>query len=226
MAIPIIKVVLIDDHALVRDGIRSLLEESQDIEVVGEAADGRQGLEVIRETQPDIAIVDIRMPGMSGIETMKEIPGYSDKTRGLILSMHDSEEYVLNSIQAGASGYLLKDISSDEFVKAIQTVHKGEQYFSGDVSGILAKKYLESLQGATRVKTVEHAAPETDGISLTRRERQILDLVAQGMSSKDIAADLEKSVRTIEAHRFNLMKKMQVHNQMELINKARELGLL
>ncbi|MEO1449145.1 MAG: response regulator transcription factor, partial [Bacteroidota bacterium] len=119
----IIKVVLIDDHALVRDGIRSLLEDNQQIQVVGEAADGQQGLEVIRETQPDVAIVDIRMPGMSGIDTMKQIPGYSDKTRGMILSMHDSEEYVLNSIQAGARGYLLKDISSDEFVKAIQTVH-------------------------------------------------------------------------------------------------------
>jgi len=222
-----IRIALADDHSLVRDGIKSLLEEFEEIEVIAEASDGREALEIIESDTPDILIVDIRMPVLNGIETVSRMTENNSSTRALVLSMHDSDEYVLQSIEAGANGYLLKDTSKEEFVKAIHTVHQGGQYFSGDISPILVKKYLENVkQKTTTLNSAGATETNTEGIHLTRRQKQILDLVVSGKSNKEIAEELGKSVRTIEAHRFSLMKKMQVKNQIELSNKARELGLI
>ena len=174
-----IRIVLADDHVLVRDGIKSLLEEQPDMEVVDEASDGKEAIKILEKNLPDLLIVDIRMPEMNGIEVVKKIHENKWDVKTLVLSMHDSEEYVIKSVQAGADGYLLKGSSKDEFLKAL---HK--------------------------------------------REKQILKLVLQGLSNKEIGKELDISKRTAEVHRFNLMKKLDVKNLIELTNKAREYQLV
>ncbi|PHN03764.1 response regulator transcription factor [Flavilitoribacter nigricans] len=226
-----IRIILADDHALVRDGIKSLLEDEEDLIVIDEANDGQEALEKSAEKQPDLLIIDIRMPGMTGIEAAGKLSHYSQHTKALVLSMHDSDEYVLQSIEAGAKGYLLKDTSRDEFLKAIHTVHSGGQYFSGDISTILVRKYMENRSGGSASAAESGPASTLPGnapldLSLTRRERQIFDLVLLGKSNKEIADELKKSVRTIEAHRYKLMKKLDVKNLAELTQKARSLGLI
>ncbi|MCB0630602.1 MAG: response regulator transcription factor [Saprospiraceae bacterium] len=220
-----IRIILADDHALVRDGIKSLLEDEEDLVVIDEASDGREALEKVAQKQPDLLIIDIRMPGMGGIEATSQLADYSQKTAALVLSMHDSDEYILQSIEAGAKGYLLKDTSKEEFLKAIHTVYEGGRYFSGDISTVLVNKYLENL-GVAQKPAEEKPKAIPEGMSLTRREKQILDLVLLGKSNKDIAEELNKSVRTIETHRYNLMNKMDVKNLAELTYKARQLGLI
>lgn len=220
-----IRIILADDHALVRDGIKSLLEDEDDLEVIDEASDGQEALEKVAVSHPDILIIDIRMPRMGGIEATSKLTDYSSKTMALVLSMHDSDEYILQSIEAGAKGYLLKDTSKEEFIKAIHTVNEGGRYFSGDISTVLVKKYLENL-GSTEKLPDNAAKVLPDELPLTKRERQILDLVLQGKSNKEIAEELGKSVRTIETHRYNLMNKMEVKNVAELTYKSRQMGLI
>ncbi|MDH7444187.1 response regulator transcription factor [Aquimarina sp. 2201CG14-23] len=225
-----VSIVLVDDHFLVRDGIRSLLEDENQYEVIGEASDGREAIDIVQSLQPDIVICDIRMPEMSGIETVEKLTTLSVSSKTIMLSMHDSDEYILQSINAGADGYLLKGASKEEFLKALATVSKGDKYFSGDVSSILVKNILKKgAVGATSIKpdkvlmtTVEVQNP----FDLTKRENQILKLAVSGMTNKDIAAALDISKRTTEVHRFNLMKKMGVKNVLELSKKAREYNMI
>lgn len=225
-AIEKITVVLADDHSLVRDGIKSLIEEASNIEVVGEAADGEEALEKVAEIKPDIIIVDIRMPKLNGIETVTRLSQSGSTTKALVLSMHDSEDYILKSVEAGAYGYVLKDTNKDEFIKAIQTIYDGGKYFSGEISPIFVNKYLENLnappQSVTRLSETASESP----VKLTKRQKEILDLAVQGLSNKEIANHLGKSIRTVEAHRFSMMKKMGVKNLIELSKKAKQLGLL
>ncbi|WP_299441308.1 response regulator transcription factor [uncultured Aquimarina sp.] len=221
-----VSIVLVDDHFLVRDGIRSLLEDEKQYEVVGEASDGREAIDLVQSLQPDIVICDIRMPEMSGIETVEKLTDLSVSSKTIMLSMHDSDEYILQSINAGADGYLLKDASKEEFLKALSTVSKGNKYFSGDVSSILVKNLLKGNEKGV----VEKMTLPSEGVKkvnsnpfdLTKRESQILELAVSGMTNKDIAAKLDISKRTTEVHRFNLMKKMEVKNVLELSKKARE----
>jgi two-component system, NarL family, nitrate/nitrite response regulator NarL len=215
-----IRVVLADDHVFVRDGIKSLLENESNIVVVGEATDGQEALEVVGELQPDLLIVDIRMPHLTGIEVVEKLRSQNNPVKIVMLSMHESEEYVLKSIQAGADGYLLKGSSKDEFLKALHTVAAGGKYFSGDISSIL----IGQLTNPTM-------APESKPISdeemlITKREKEILKLLLSGKGNKEIAEALDISKRTAEVHRFNLMKKLKVKNLMELSNKATEYALL
>ncbi|TRZ42284.1 response regulator [Robertkochia solimangrovi] len=214
-----INIILADDHALVRDGIKSLLEDETDVQVIGEAANGLEALTAIGEHEPDLLIVDIRMPEMNGIQVVEKVTRDFPEVRTLVLSMHDSEEYVVQSINAGADGYILKGASKDEFMKALHTVASGQKYYAGDVSSFIIKNFVQG----TPVSPLKSVV--TTDIKLTRREKQILDLVLEGLSNKDIAEKLNISKRTAEVHRFNLMKKMDVKNQMELANKAREAGL-
>ena len=229
-------IVLADDHALVRDGIKTLLEDEGDLRVVGEADDGRAAVELVGEVGPDLLIVDIRMPRLNGIEAVRELKAAGTPTRCLVLSMHDSEEYVLQSIDAGADGYLLKDASRDEFLKAVHTVARGDRYFSGDLSDILLKQIVTGggvgARGAGTAPASSAEPPNTEArktagadVDLTRREREILALVLQGLSNQDIAEDLGLSRRTVETHRFNMMKKLEVNNSAELVRRAREIGL-
>jgi DNA-binding NarL/FixJ family response regulator len=217
----IINVVLADDHVLVRDGIKALLEDQQGINVIDEASNGKEAIEVIAKKQPHILIVDIRMPELNGIEVVKVINETYKDVRTLVLSMHDSEEYVIQAIQAGADGYLLKGASKDEFLKALHTVAGGGKYFTGDVSSIIMNNFVNGVIKSASKKTVVE-----DPFNLTKREKQILTLVLQLKNNKDIAEELNISRRTAEVHRFNLMKKLDVKNIMELNHKANEFHLI
>lgn len=217
-----IKVILADDHELVRDGIKLLLESEQDILVIDEASDGEQALTVLEKNvgNVDILIVDIRMPKMTGIEVVEQIQKRQIPVKTLVLSMHDSEEYVLKSIDAGADGYLLKGSSKEEFLKALHAVVDGGKYFSGDISAIL----INNFQRSNKTEVIVNENTDSDLI-LTKREKEILRLLLSGNSNKEIAEALDISKRTAEVHRFNLMKKLKVKNLIELANKANELGV-
>ncbi|MFL0685584.1 LuxR family two component transcriptional regulator [Algoriphagus aquaeductus] len=211
-----IQVVLADDHVVVRNGIKMLLENEKEITVIGEASDGIEALEEVKEKQPDLLIIDIRMPHMNGLEATSKLKNYSSKTRSLILSMHQDEDYILQAVENGADGYLLKDSSREEFLKAIRTVSQGGKYFSGDVSNILVNSLLNKKNPASKAATTEEEHP----YDLTKREKQILQLVYEGTGNKEIADSLGKSIRTIETHRFNIMKKLKVNNVVELLKKV------
>jgi len=213
-----ITVVLADDHVLVRNGIKSMLENEPSIEVIGEANNGREALDKVSELCPDVVILDIRMPEMTGLEATQVLTNSSSTTKALILSMHDSDDYVLQALDAGAFGYLLKDIDRTEFIKAIHQVHSGTKYFAGAVSNVLAQQILRG--GASSPKAKIDQDPQTDKYQLTKREHQILKLIIEGKHNKEVADLLGKSVRTVETHRFNIMKKLNVNNAIDLVNKA------
>ncbi|KIO51401.1 response regulator transcription factor [Flavobacterium hibernum] len=215
-----IRVVLADDHVFVRDGIKSLLENEANIEVVGEAIDGADALEVVATSKPDLLIVDIRMPNLTGIEVVEKLRNENNAVKIIMLSMHESEEYVLKSIKAGADGYLLKGSSKEEFLKALHTVAAGGKYFSGDISSILISQLTNS---SASIEPKQNLGEE---MMITKREKEILTLLLSGKGNKEIAEALEISKRTAEVHRFNLMKKLKVKNLMELSNKATEYSLL
>ncbi|MBW1654142.1 response regulator transcription factor [Flavobacterium quisquiliarum] len=216
----IIRVVLADDHVFVRDGIKSLLENEANIEVVGEAIDGADALDVVAETKPDLLIADIRMPNLTGIELVEKLRSESNDIKIIMLSMHESEEYVLKSIKAGADGYLLKGSSKEEFLKALHTVSAGGKYFSGDISSILIGQLTNPSN------SLEPKQNLSDEMMITKREKEILTLLLSGKGNKEIAEALAISKRTAEVHRFNLMKKLKVKNLMELSNKATEYSLI
>ena len=209
-----INIVLADDHVLVRKGIKSMLESDTEIKVVGEAGNGHEALDAARTLKPDILVLDIRMPEMTGLEAAAQLHEYAPETRAVILSMHDSEEYVVQALQAGAYGYLLKDTDKEEFVKALKQVHSGHKYFSGAVSHVLANQLLNTRP------YMSARAPVEDVYHLTRREKEILRMVIDGKHNKEIADSLGKSLRTIETHRFNIMKKLGVNNAVDMVNKT------
>jgi len=219
-----ITIILADDHSLVRDGIRALLEEESAFEVIGEASNGREAIDLVQQKRPDLLIIDIRMPETNGIDAVDEINKQGHPVKSIILSMHDSEEYILKSVNAGASGFLLKDTGKAEFIKAINTVVQGGKYFSGDISDVLVKNLLKN--SGTKSGLPEISTSESNPFDLTGKEVQILELVLSGLTNKQISEKLNKSKRTVETHRFNLMRKMEVKNLMELSKKAREYDLV
>ena len=208
-----INIVLADDHILVRKGIKAMLESEAELNVIGEAGNGVEALAVANKLHPDILVLDIRMPEMTGLEAAARLAAVSPLTKSLILSMHDSEEYVLQALDAGAYGYLLKDTDKAEFVKALKQIQMGNKYFSGAVSNVLANRLLNTKSDGKNTRM-------EDPYHLTKREREILMMVINGTSNKEIADSLGKSVRTVETHRFNIMKKMGVNNAIDMINKA------
>ena len=209
-----INIVLADDHVLVRNGIKAMLESETDIHVVGEAGDGLEALASAKALKPDILVLDIRMPNMTGLEAAAKLKSYAPETKAVILSMHDSEEYVLQALDAGAYGYLLKDTDKNEFIKALKQIYAGNKYFSGGVSNVLANRLLHVEPYA------RSAAMKEDPYHLTRREKELLRMVIDGKHNKEIAESLGKSVRTIETHRFNIMKKLNVNNAVDMVNKT------
>jgi DNA-binding NarL/FixJ family response regulator len=218
------RIVLADDHSLVRDGIRSLLEEEQDFEVIGEAANGKEAVVMVEAKKPELLIIDIRMPEMNGIEAVEELNRLKNPVKSIILSMHDSEEYILKSLSAGASGYLLKDTGKTEFIKAINTVVQGGKYFSGDISNVLVNNLLGQNNKLPEAEADKKVAENP--FDLTNKELEILELVLSGLTNKQISEKLQKSKRTVETHRFNLMRKMEVKNLIDLSKKAREYDLV
>ncbi|WPP50315.1 response regulator transcription factor [Catalinimonas niigatensis] len=211
-----VTVLLADDHTVVRNGLKMLLENESDINVIGEASNGQEAIDKIISLQPDIVLLDVRMPVLDGLQTLIEISKYAHKTRSLVLSMYAQEDYVLQSARSGASGYILKDASKEELMTAIRTIHAGNKYFSGSVSNILVDGYLHNLQSQSLEQNIYH---------LTKTEKKVLKLVAQGFSNTQIADQLNNSVRTIETHRFKMMKKMGVSKSKDMIRKARQEGL-
>jgi len=214
-----INIVLADDHVLVRNGLKAMLDSDTGINVVGEASNGAEALEVAKRLRPDILVLDIRMPEMNGLEAAAKVEAYSPNTKPVILSMHDSEEYVLQALDSGAYGYLLKDTDKNEFVKALKHIHAGNKYFSGAVSNVLANRLLNTKP------YIKNVAVE-DQYHLTKKEKEILRMVIDGRQNKHISESLGKSVRTIETHRFNIMKKMGVNNAIDMVNKAVKENLL
>ncbi|WP_298502413.1 response regulator transcription factor [uncultured Maribacter sp.] len=218
-----IRIVLADDHSLVRDGIRALLESESNLIVIGEASNGEEAIAMVKDLKPDLLIIDIRMPVMNGIEAVAELNAQGILINSIILSMHDSEEYILKSVSAGAKGYLLKDTGKEEFLKAIHTVQEGGKYFSGAISNVLVNNLLNPSKEANEesIKKEEKEIP----FNLTNKELKVLGLVLSGLTNKEISEKLQNSKRTVETHRFNLMRKMQVKNLIELSKKAQENNL-
>jgi DNA-binding NarL/FixJ family response regulator len=210
-----INIVLADDHVLVRNGIKAMLESDPDIQVIGEASNGREALDVTRRVKPHILVLDIRMPEMTGLEAVAKLENIAPGTKAVILSMHDAEEYVMEALDAGAYGYLLKDTDRSEFIKALKQVQLGHKYFSGAVSNVLAARLLNT-KPSNKIDEEE----SQDSYHLTRKEKEILRLVVDGKQNKQIADSLAKSVRTIETHRFNIMKKLGVNNAIDMVNKV------
>lgn len=214
-----INIVLADDHVLVRNGIKAMLESDTEITVVGEAGNGMEALETAKSLKPDILVLDIRMPEMTGLEATAKLNEYSPETKAVILSMHDSEEYVIQALDAGAFGYMLKDTDKIEFIKALKQVHKGNRYFSGSVSNVLTNRLLTQKSG------VRKSEPE-DHYNLTKKEKEILRMVIDSKQNKQISEALDISVRTIETHRFNIMKKLGVNNAVDMVNKTLKENLI
>jgi two-component system, NarL family, response regulator NreC len=212
-----ISILLADDHAILRDGIRALLNDETDLQVVGEADNGRQALEKARSLRPDIVIMDIGMPLLSGLEATRQIRRDVPDARVLILTMHQNEEYLAQVMAAGASGYVLKDVAGRELVAAIRQVAQGESFFSPSMARTLSSLYLRSLEAE---KTHD---PYED---LTIREREVLQLVAEGFTNHQIAEMLSLSIKTIKTHRLHLMQKLDLHDRTELVKYAFQKGII
>jgi DNA-binding NarL/FixJ family response regulator len=207
-----IKVLLADDHTIVRNGIRSLLEGLEDIEIVGEARDGAEALAKVKELSPDVLLIDIAMPVLNGIEAAVQVSRHYRKTRCLMLSMHQEEDYILKSVEAGACGYLLKDNTREEMLRALRSVAAGEKYFSPSVSSVIIASYLQKMK--------ESVTPPARKTRLSKQEKAILQFIVAGLSSRQIAEKLQLSVRTVENHRASMMKRLGVRNAVELVRAA------
>jgi DNA-binding NarL/FixJ family response regulator len=214
---PPIRVLVADDHAIVRTGIRHVLEGEPGFEVVGEASNGTEALALALELRPDVALLDISMPGVSGLQATAELRNRCPVTRVLMLSMHDNTEYVLESVRAGAHGYLLKDTAATELRGAIRAVWGGESYFSPPI----ASRLSAVVRG-----DADAESPQGLLAQLTGREREVLVGVTRGLTNKEIAAQLGISHRTVETHRESLMKKLRLRSVAELTRFALEAGLL
>jgi DNA-binding NarL/FixJ family response regulator len=209
------RILLADDHTLVRAGIRALVESIQGVEVVAETGDGREALDLIRALRPDVALMDIGMPGLNGLELAARVAAECPDTRLIVLSMHASEAYVGQALRAGVAGYLIKDASAAELPLALSAVARGEMYLSPAVS----KKVVEALRGLA-----PHADHPLDG--LTPRQREILQLIAEGHSTKEIAWTLKVSAKTIETHRAQLMERLGIYDVAGLVRFAIRCGLI
>jgi two-component system, NarL family, response regulator NreC len=212
-----IRILLADDHNVMRRGLRLLLESQPGFSVVGEAADGRNAVEQAKATNPDVVVLDIAMPQLSGTEAAQRITELLPNTAIVILSMHSDEGYVLRALKAGAKGYLVKDSAEGDLIEAIKVVSQGKAFFSPEVSRMLVEDYVREI----RTRGVEDSYE-----LLTAREREILHLLAEGKSNKDIAALLNLSLFTVETHRRNLQEKLNLHSLAELILYAVRKGLI
>ena len=209
-----IKVLVVDDHPVVRKGISTCLARHQQMQVVGEAADGREALRLARALQPDITLMDIDMPQMNGLAATEALHRELPKVKVLVLSMHSNSENVLRIIQCGARGFVLKEAPIDELVRAIETVNAGDAYFSSDVARVALNKFVRGNGAAA------------DTVHLTVREREVLTLIAEGLSNKEIACQLSVGVRTVETHRERTMRKLNIHTVAGLTRYAIRQGLV
>ena len=210
-----IKVLLADDHKIVRDGLRTLLEKNPDIIVAGEAEDGREALQMAQKLLPDVVVMDIAMPDLNGIEATRQILADRSTVRIIALSMHSDKRFVSEMLKAGASAYLLKDCAFEELITAIRTVMKGKIYLSPEIAGVVIGDYIKK----------DTKADSSVFSLLSDREREVLQLMAEGKTTREVASYLHVSVKTVETHRTNIMTKLDIHSIAELTKYAIREGL-
>lgn len=210
-----IKILLADDHAILRHGLSQMLQQQEDMEIVGQASDGISAIQLARELHPDVIIMDIRMPDMNGIEACREILRDCPERKIISLSMHSSKRFVIEMFKAGASGYLLKDCDFEELAEAIRTVMGGKTYLSPSISDVIVDHYVRSKE------------PDKSSVFsvLSKRERQVLQLLAEGKTTKQVGLQLHISPKTVEAHRLNIMNKLNIDNIAQLTKYAIQEGI-
>ena len=210
-----VRILLADDHAMLRDGVRMILESHPGFEVVGTASDGIEAVELARSLRPDIAVLDVAMPDLNGLDATREIRAACPGTEVVILSMHENEDYLREALRAGAAGYVLKRAAAKELVGAIQAVKRGESYLDPALTRTLIEDY---------VRKVDRSDASAD--ALTDRELEVLRLVAEGLTNRQIALELNISIKTVQSHRANLMDKLDLHDRTELVRYAIRRGLI
>ena len=210
------RILLADDHNIFRRGLKKLIEEMEDLDVVGEAGDGLELLDLLREMTPDMVILDISMPNLRGIETTREIKMLYPQMKVLILTMHKNREYLYHAISAGAHGYLLKEDSDTELFSAVQTIRTGGSYITTHLSGEVAEDLAQVYLGKGRLPTEP----------LTIREREVIKLIAEGKTNREVAKLLHISVRTVENHRANMMRKLKINKTADLVRYAVQKGIV
>lgn len=203
-----LRILLADDHGVVRKGLRFVIERQPGMEVVGEAADGREAVRIAQELNPNIVVMDIAMPMLNGIEATAQIVKHDPGIGVIILSMHSDEDYLLSALNAGAKGYLLKDSADADLVRAIQAVSKGTPFFSPEIAKTMLEDYMRFLQQRNLQDSYD---------LLTDREREVLQLLAEGKSNKEVATILNISIYTVDTHRTHLMQKLNLHNTAEIV---------
>ena len=212
-----LRIILAEDHTILREGLRALLSADPAFEIIGEAQDGREAVRCVEKLEPDLLLMDLSMPRMSGMDAIREIKKRYPDIKIIALTVHKTEEYLLATLQAGADGYVLKDATHDELVLAIKNVMRGKSYLSPGVSEKVIEGYLEGK---------ESNRPRSSWETLSQREREVLKLIAEGYKNKEIAEDLCISLKTVEKHRANLMKKLDLHNAAALTVYAMQKGLV
>jgi DNA-binding NarL/FixJ family response regulator len=208
-----IRIILVDDHQLVRAGIANLLIGEPDLEIIGEASDSTEFMALLEKQKPDIAVLDIAMPGLSGIELTRRITLNNPSIRILILSMYTSEEFIFNAINAGAKGYLPKNTSKQELIEAIHAIHRGEDYYAESISNVILKSYIKKAKsGPEETRSRENL--------LSKREMEVLRLFAEGFSNQEIADKLFISIRTVESHKNHVMQRLELKSSVDLVKFA------
>ena len=213
-----IKVIIAEDHTIVRKGLCALLQGEPDIEVVGEAENGREAIKIVEKLLPDVVLMDIAMPGLNGLDTTRQLKKRFPKLKILILTMHDNEEYIFETLRAGASGYLIKRSAPNELISAIQSVYRDESYLSPAISKKVIEGFVQS-GGQTVMEDVDY-------VKLTVREREVLQLIAEGNANREIARLLHISIKTVESHKAHIMEKLDIRNIAELTQYAIRKGLI
>ena len=211
-----IDVMLVDDHTVVRQGIKFIISQESDINIVAEASNGKEAVDMARQWTPDVIVMDITLPILNGLEASSQILKNSKKIKILILSMHENRVFIEKALSYGVQGYILKDSAADEVVRAIREVHAGRYFLSSKISSYVVQDYLARKKQPVKVKSAA---------TLTPREREILQLIAEGLNSKEIAEKLSVSLKTILVHRNNIMQKLDMHNQAQLIRFALKEGI-
>lgn len=211
-----IKLLLVDDHEVVRAGLRMLFQAEEDMEIVGEVGSGLEALQAVRDLKPDVVLMDVAMPGMSGIEATRQIKEANPHTAVLALTMHEDEQYFFEMLQAGASGYVPKRAAPDDLISAIRVVSQGNIFLYPSLAKVLVKDFLQRAE----------ESPVSAEEKLTPREREVLTYVAEGYTNREIARALVISVKTVDRHRENIMRKLNMHSRVELVKYAIEKGLI